>query len=111
MSSKPSSANNQPTSSNKQISSSASHSSSNNQTSTSVNNNSSSNNARPTSPNPADKSNSQWLKDTSWGNMYHFLLSYQLKPYDDEDWEEGKRIIKAFREDEQEEWEARHGKR
>ncbi|CAG8974008.1 hypothetical protein HYALB_00008557 [Hymenoscyphus albidus] len=112
MSSKPSSSKNQPTSSNKQSSSPANQStSSNNQTSTTVNNNSSSNNARPCSPNPADKSDYRWLKDSGWENMHHFLLSYQLKPYDDEDWVEGKRIFKAFREDEQEEWEERHGKR
>ena len=37
--------------------------------------------------------------------MYHFMLSYGLKMCDDEDFEEGKAILKAFRDDEQEMYE------
>jgi len=42
--------------------------------------------------------------------MYYFMLSYGLKMHDDEDYEEGKRILEALRENEQENWEEMYGK-
>ncbi|KAG4434008.1 hypothetical protein IFR05_010523 [Cadophora sp. M221] len=54
---------------------------------------------------PADKSNSRWLKDAGWRSMYDFMLSYELKICVDEDYEKGKAILKAFRDREQEDYE------
>ncbi|KAH7310048.1 hypothetical protein BKA65DRAFT_559365 [Rhexocercosporidium sp. MPI-PUGE-AT-0058] len=51
--------------------------------------------------NPADKSDYQWLKDAGYKNMYHFMLSYGLKMHGDDDYEEGKAILKGMREGEQ----------
>ncbi|KAG4418918.1 hypothetical protein IFR04_007954 [Cadophora malorum] len=61
-------------------------------------------------PNPALKSDYKYLKDAGWTNMYYFMLSYGLKMHDDEDYEEGKRILEALRENEQENWEEMYGK-
>ncbi|PVH79849.1 hypothetical protein DL98DRAFT_532692 [Cadophora sp. DSE1049] len=63
-----------------------------------------------TPPNPALKSDYKFLKEAGWENMYYFMLSYGLKIHDDEDYEEGKAILKALRESEQEAWEEEYGK-
>lgn len=39
----------------------------------------------------------KWLKK-HWGSEFHFLNSYQLKIYNEEDREEGKAIMKALME-------------
>ncbi|ERF70537.1 hypothetical protein EPUS_08599 [Endocarpon pusillum Z07020] len=39
----------------------------------------------------------KWLKD-NWGNEFHFLISYGLRIYNDEDREEGKLILRAIME-------------
>ncbi|KAI9642636.1 hypothetical protein NHQ30_009441 [Ciborinia camelliae] len=51
-------------------------------------------------------SDSAWLKNGGWKSMDHFMLSYNLRIYDEKDYEEGKRIIAAFRAHEDEEKEA-----
>ncbi len=40
----------------------------------------------------------KWLKDSCWRNEFHFLRSYALNIYKDEDREEGKRIVRGFME-------------
>ncbi|KAF7956247.1 hypothetical protein EAE96_005167 [Botrytis aclada] len=47
---------------------------------------------------------SAWLRKNGWESMHHFMLFYQLKFEDDDDYEQGKRILAAIREaqDEQE---------
>ncbi len=54
---------------------------------------------------PKDMSDNQWCKASGWGSKFHFMRSYQLSVYKDEDMQEGKAIIDAFRKDDQEEWE------
>ncbi|CZS92921.1 uncharacterized protein RAG0_03425 [Rhynchosporium agropyri] len=57
------------------------------------------------SPNPAKKSNYQWLKDNGWNDVYYFMLSYQLRNHNDEDIIEGRRILKVMRDEEHRVWE------
>lgn len=48
-----------------------------------------------------------WLRENGcWTSMHHFMLSYGLKPYNDEDWAEAKIILAAIREAQQEDAEA-----
>lgn len=42
--------------------------------------------------------------------MYYFMLSYGLNMHDDEDYEEGNRILMAMRENDEEVWEELYGK-
>ncbi|KAM0125510.1 hypothetical protein ACHAQE_001125 [Botrytis cinerea] len=46
---------------------------------------------------------SAWLKKTGWMSMNHFMLSYQLKMENDNDYEQGKIILAAIRAAEQDE--------
>ncbi|KAF7877438.1 hypothetical protein EAF04_001115 [Stromatinia cepivora] len=46
---------------------------------------------------------SAWLKKNGWESMYHFMLAYGLKIHDLDDYEEGKSILAAFREADDEE--------
>ena len=61
-------------------------------------------------PEPKDKSNYQLLKEGGYDNMHRFMLSYGLKPYNDEDYQEAKLILDSLRECEQEDWEEQYGK-
>lgn len=46
-----------------------------------------------------------------WGGWQKFMLSYGLKPWDDDDVQEGKAIIQAFRDRDREEWEDKQRQR
>ncbi|KAF7887839.1 uncharacterized protein EAF01_010993 [Botrytis porri] len=46
---------------------------------------------------------SAWLKKHGWKSMHHFMVSYQLKIEDDDDYEQGKLILAAIREASEEE--------
>jgi hypothetical protein len=43
-----------------------------------------------------------------WGSFHHFLLSYGLKIYNDEDIQEGKAILKGFIEGNRSNWYEEH---
>jgi hypothetical protein len=55
-----------------------------------------------TSPSPPCATEEKaWLKK-NWGNEFHFLLSYGIKIYNEEDREEGRAIVHAFMEEDDE---------
>ncbi|CZR60126.1 uncharacterized protein PAC_10021 [Phialocephala subalpina] len=56
---------------------------------------------------PKDKSDYQYLKEGGWKDMNHFMLSYNLRMYKDDDVQEAKSILKAFKEGDQYQWEER----
>ena len=49
------------------------------------------------------KSNNQYYQ--GFGGYNNFMHSYGLKPWDDDDVQEGKAIIEAFKEADRQEWE------
>ncbi|KAH9899328.1 hypothetical protein C8Q73DRAFT_638018 [Cubamyces lactineus] len=49
------------------------------------------------------KSNNEYYK--SFGGYNNFMRSYGLKPWDDDDVQEGKAIIEAFKEGDRQDWE------
>lgn len=51
----------------------------------------------------ARQSDSAWLRANGWRSMYHFMLAYNLRIWDDEHYAEAKQIVAAFREKEDEE--------
>jgi len=54
---------------------------------------------------PKELSQAAWLKNGGWNNMYEFMLSHGLNMYDDNELQEGKAIIHALRQADQEAWE------
>lgn len=61
-------------------------------------------------PEPKDKSNYQLLKEGGYDNMHHFMLSYGLKPYgNQEECDETRSILEGLRECEQKDWEEQYG--
>lgn len=59
---------------------------------------------------PKDQSQRQFLKECGYDGMQHFMLSYGLKMWNDDDLEEAKAILEGLRETWQAEWERNHGK-
>ncbi|KAJ8067818.1 hypothetical protein OCU04_003414 [Sclerotinia nivalis] len=52
---------------------------------------------------------SAWLKKKGWESMHHFMLSYELKTHNLDDYKEGKSILAAFRKADDEEKAAASG--
>jgi hypothetical protein len=48
---------------------------------------------------PYTEEEKAWLRK-NWKNEFHFLASYQLRIYDEDDREEGRTILRAFMKDE-----------
>ena len=58
---------------------------------------------------PKNKSDYRIIRDAGFKSMYHFMLSHNLKIHDNDDYQHAKQIPQAFREGDQEEYEARKG--
>ncbi|TEY73114.1 hypothetical protein BOTCAL_0083g00270 [Botryotinia calthae] len=63
------------------------------------------------SNNTPQLTDSAWLKKTGWVSMNHFMLSYQLKMENDNDYEQGKIILAALRAAQQDEEAASNAER
>lgn len=61
-------------------------------------------NTEPAAIQPKDMSDSRMVKGCGFRSMYDFMPSYGLKMHNDEDYEEGKQIIQALREAQQQQW-------
>ncbi|OJI90978.1 hypothetical protein ABZX51_004484 [Aspergillus tubingensis] len=55
---------------------------------------------------PNEKSQYRMIKEAGFNGMHDFMLSYGLKPYDFEDYDEAKEILDTMRRYDQEYWEA-----
>ncbi|PYI27215.1 hypothetical protein BP00DRAFT_429560 [Aspergillus indologenus CBS 114.80] len=60
---------------------------------------------------PNQKSQSKWLKDSGYGNLWKLGLCYGKKIHDQEDLEETRAILKALRDMDQEDWEERQAEK
>jgi hypothetical protein len=56
---------------------------------------------------PKDKTDYAIIKEGGWDSMHHFMISYGLKMHDDEDYAQAKQIVRAFRQHDQKDYEAR----
>lgn len=57
---------------------------------------------------PKTKSVSQWLHDMGYrGGLHEFCINYGFKPFDSDEQDDARDLVEQFRDEQQEEWEAR----
>ncbi|KAE8446608.1 hypothetical protein EG329_011801 [Mollisiaceae sp. DMI_Dod_QoI] len=54
---------------------------------------------------PKDKSENQWLRESGWTGKKHFMESYGLKFWEDDDIQQANEILRQMRALDQKSWE------